>query len=131
MKMHPVFGAEIMQPIAQMKNMLPGLRWHHERWSGGGYPDGLEGEQIPLMARIIAVADTFDAMTTNRPYQEAMTYEQAVDVINGRLKGFTLDPDVVEAFNRAYRLGRIRTETLQENEVEESSLEAEAEPVKA
>ena len=96
-----------MAPIPQMKKILPGLRWHHERWQGGGYPDGLVGEQIPLMARIIAVADTFDAISTHRPYQTAMTFPEALQLIN-RLKGVNLDERVVEAFNRVYATGRIK-----------------------
>ena len=106
-KKHPVLGANIMAPIRQMKNIIPGLRWHHERWHGGGYPDGLEGGQIPLMARVIAVADTFDAITTNRPYQKTMSFEEGHALINEKLKGTALDERVVEAFNRAYQLGLI------------------------
>jgi HAMP domain-containing protein len=106
-KTHPVLGANIMAPIRQMKNMLPGLRHHHERCDGSGYPDRLERAGIPFMARIIAVADTFDAITTNRPYQRRMTFEQAVARIN-ELKGPALDDEVVEAFNRACHAGLIR-----------------------
>ena len=72
MKQHPSKGANIMRPVAQLKDMLPGIELHHERMDGAGYPYGLTGDQIPMMARIIAVADTFDAITTNRPYQSAM-----------------------------------------------------------
>ncbi|HEX5044527.1 MAG TPA: HD domain-containing phosphohydrolase [Candidatus Polarisedimenticolaceae bacterium] len=109
MKTHTTRGAAIMAEIPKMKEILPGLRSHHERWKGGGYPDGLSGEQIPLMARIIAVADTFDAMTTDRPYQRAMTMEAAHARIN-QLKGVGLDERVVEAFNRAFLAGEIRSE---------------------
>lgn len=107
MKTHPVRGAAIMTPIRQMKNMIPGLRNHHERWAGGGYPDGLRGEQIPLMARIIAVADTFDATTTERPYQRAMTFDEARSRIN-ELAGKVLDARVVDAFNGAFEAGAFR-----------------------
>ena len=107
MKTHPARGAAIMESIHQMKNILPGLRSHHERWAGGGYPDGIAGEEIPLMARIIAVADTFDATTTERPYQRAMTYEQARNRIN-EIQGKVLDSRIVEAFNRAYDAGAFR-----------------------
>jgi len=110
MKTHTTRGAAIMSEIPKMKEILPGLRSHHERWKGGGYPDGLSGEQIPLMARIIAVADTFDAMTTDRPYQRAMTLEAAHARIN-QLKGVALDERVVEAFNRAFLAGEIHTGT--------------------
>jgi HAMP domain-containing protein len=71
MKQHPAKGANIMRPVAQLKDMLPGIELHHEHMDGRGYPYGLHGEDIPMMARIIAVSDTFDAMTTNRPYQSA------------------------------------------------------------
>ena len=72
MKQHPTKGANIMRPVAQLRDVLPGIELHHERMDGAGYPYGLHGEQIPMMARIIAVADTLDAITTNRPYQSAM-----------------------------------------------------------
>jgi HD-GYP domain-containing protein (c-di-GMP phosphodiesterase class II) len=111
MKSHPVLGANIMSRIRRMKRVLPGLRWHHERWKGGGYPDGLVGEQIPLMARIIAVADTFDAVTTHRPYQTAMTFSEALEVLS-KLKGVGFEERIVEAFNRAYAKGLIRPEDI-------------------
>jgi len=104
MKTHPERGAKIMGRIPQMKNTVPGMRFHHERWSGGGYPLGLKGEEIPLQARIVAVADTFDAMTTDRPYQRALPVADAVARIND-MKGVHLDPQVVEAFNRAFEAG--------------------------
>ncbi len=69
MKQHTIKGANIMRPVSQLKEMLPGIELHHEHMDGRGYPYGLPGPQIPLMARIIGVADTLDAMTTNRPYQ--------------------------------------------------------------
>src|ERR1700689_290834 len=81
MKQHPSKGANIMRPVAQLKEMLPGIELHHEHVNGGGYPHGLQGNQIPLMARIIAVADTLDVMTTNRPYQSAMDLEFALNRI--------------------------------------------------
>jgi HD-GYP domain-containing protein (c-di-GMP phosphodiesterase class II) len=120
MKTHTVLGASIMRPIRQMKNILPGLRYHHERMNGGGYPDGLPGPDIPLMARIIAVADTFDAITTVRPYQRPMTFDQALDRLN-ELKGQHLDERIVEAFNRAYRAGRIRPGVVDETAADETA----------
>ena len=106
-KTHTTQGASIMAPIRKMKNMIPGIRHHHERCDGSGYPDGLLREETPLMARIIAVADTFDAITTARPYQNPMSFRDAVNRIN-ELRGHALDEDVVEAFNRACREGVIR-----------------------
>ena len=104
MKQHPVKGFNIMKTIEQMRNVLPGLRSHHEQWDGNGYPDRLKGEEIPLIARIIAVADTLDAMTTNRPYQQALTFEFAVERINKNV-GVKYDKNVVAAFNRAIEEG--------------------------
>ncbi len=102
MKTHPPKGAAILGSIPQMREIIPGIRHHHEKWSGGGYPDNLKGESIPTIARIIGVADAFDAMTTNRPYQKAMTFEQAAGRIN-ELKITVYDPRVVEAFNKAFQ----------------------------
>jgi HD-GYP domain-containing protein (c-di-GMP phosphodiesterase class II) len=109
MKTHTTKGAQIMQPIGKMQRVIPGLRSHHERWEGGGYPDNLRAEQIPLMARVIAVADAFDAMTTHRPYQKAMSFTQAQERLN-MLKGLAFDERIVEAFNRAYQQGQIAPE---------------------
>src|SRR5271170_4915735 len=114
MKQHPSKGANIMRPVAQMKEMLPGIELHHERMDGQGYPYGLSGEQIPLMARIIAVADTFDAITTNRPYQSAMDLEYAIERIRS-LAISRFDPLVVNALESAIHSGRLRlTATLVE-----------------
>lgn len=106
MKLHTVIGAEILSPIEQLKDVLPAVRWHHESWNGRGYPDGLRGDQIPLFARIVAVADTFDAVTTNRPYQQAYDLQFAVDTIT-KLAGNRFDAKVVTAFLRAYDAGEI------------------------
>ncbi|HSK77637.1 MAG TPA: HD domain-containing phosphohydrolase [Thermoanaerobaculia bacterium] len=107
MKMHTVMGADIVAPIEQLKEMIPAIRWHHEAWNGRGYPDGLKGEQIPLFARIVAVADTFDAITTNRPYQQAYSLQFAVETIT-RLTGSRFDAKIVTAFLRAFEAGDIR-----------------------
>ncbi len=104
MKTHPPKGAAILGGIPQMREIIPGIRHHHEKWQGGGYPDGLKGDLIPLIARIIGVADAFDAMTTNRPYQKGMTFERAAARIN-ELTPTVYDPAVIEAFNRAYHAG--------------------------
>ncbi len=104
MKTHPERGARILGRIPQMRNIVPGMRFHHERWRGGGYPLGLKGDEIPLQARIIAVADTFDAMTTDRPYQRSFTVADAIARISD-MKDLQLAPEVVEAFNRAHEAG--------------------------
>ncbi len=108
MKTHPPKGAQILGSIPQMREIIPGIQYHHERWSGGGYPDGLMGKQIPLIARIIGVADAYDAMTTDRPYQKAMTPLQAANRIN-ELKTIVYQPAIVEAFNVAFRKGLFRS----------------------
>ena len=107
MKQHPLKGANIMRPVAQLKEMLPGIELHHEHVDGAGYPHGLRGEAIPMMARIIAVADTLDAMTTNRPYQTAMDLEFAMNKIMA-LAGTKFDPAVVDALDRAVRAGKLK-----------------------
>jgi len=107
MKQHTVKGANIMRPVAQLKDVLPGIELHHERMDGQGYPYGLQGEQIPMMARIIAVADTLDAITTNRPYQSAMDLQYAIDRIRS-LAVTRFDPQVVAALESAVKDGRLR-----------------------
>jgi HD-GYP domain-containing protein (c-di-GMP phosphodiesterase class II) len=125
MKMHTVIGAEIMAPIEQLKEMIPAIRWHHEAWNGRGYPDGLKGEQIPLFARIVAVADTFDAITTNRPYQQAYSLQFAVETIT-RLTGSRFDAKIVTAFLRAFEAGEIRAGTSRPSRIETTTVEARA-----
>jgi HD-GYP domain-containing protein (c-di-GMP phosphodiesterase class II) len=106
MKQHPAKGAAIMSGVAQLIDIIPGMKYHHEKWSGGGYPDSLEGEQIPMQARIVAIADTFDAMTTNRPYQKAMELGYVVEKIKS-FAGTRFDPRVVDAFVQGVRRGDI------------------------
>ncbi|HEX3094923.1 MAG TPA: HD domain-containing phosphohydrolase, partial [Candidatus Angelobacter sp.] len=91
MKTHTTKGAAILRPVEALRDMLPGIELHHESLDGRGYPYGLKGEQIPLMPRIIMVADTFDAMTTNRPYQAAMDPEYVIRIINS-LAATKFDP---------------------------------------
>jgi HD-GYP domain-containing protein (c-di-GMP phosphodiesterase class II) len=107
MKTHTTKGANILRPVEQLAEMLPGIELHHEALDGRGYPYGLKGDQIPLLARVIAVADTFDALTTNRPYQQAHTPDQALQIIQN-LAGKRLDPDAVAALLAVYGRGEIR-----------------------
>jgi HD-GYP domain-containing protein (c-di-GMP phosphodiesterase class II) len=107
MKTHTTKGANILRPVTQLAEMLPGIELHHEALDGRGYPYGLQGDQIPLLARVIAVADTFDALTTNRPYQQAHTPDQALQIIQN-LAGKRLDPDAVKALLAVYARGEIR-----------------------
>ncbi len=106
MKMHPLKGAGIMAPIAEMAESVPGVKYHHEYFGGGGYPEGLSGDAIPVMARIIGVADTFDAMTTDRCYQPRMPLDEAMDQIRS-LSGIRYDPEVVAALDLAVKSGEI------------------------
>jgi putative nucleotidyltransferase with HDIG domain len=112
MKQHTVKGANIMRPVSQLKNMLPGIELHHEHMDGRGYPYGLTAPQIPLMARIIGVADTLDAMTTNRPYQSAMDLEYALGKIKA-LAGSKFDTIVVNALEVAVIAGKIRLSAVE------------------
>jgi HD-GYP domain-containing protein (c-di-GMP phosphodiesterase class II) len=107
MKTHTTKGANILRPVPQLAEMLPGIELHHEALDGRGYPYGLQGDQIPLLARVIAVADTFDALTTNRPYQTAHTPDQALQIIQN-LAGKRLDPEAVKALLAVYARGEIR-----------------------
>ena len=106
MRRHPDIGAQIMTPISKLKTIIPGIRNHHETWDGNGYPDKLKGEEIPMVARIIGVADTFDAMTTNRPYQKAMSLEYVTEKMRA-MSGTRFDPQVVHAFVAAVDAGDI------------------------
>jgi HD-GYP domain-containing protein (c-di-GMP phosphodiesterase class II) len=106
MKTHTTKGANILRPVAQLKDMIPGIELHHESLDGRGYPRGLQDTEIPLLPRIIAVADTFDALTTNRPYQQAHDPESALRIIHS-LSGKRLDPTAVAALTAIYERGEI------------------------
>ncbi len=96
-RLHPIVGANLLAPIRGFKKIIPMIYHHHEWYNGGGYPDGLVGEKIPLAARVLAVADGFDAMTSNRPYRKAQLAEWAVEEIK-KQRGIQYDPAVVDAF---------------------------------
>jgi len=97
MREHPAIGAQIVAPIRFLAEAVDIVRSHHERWDGAGYPRGLAGEQIPLAARIFAIADSFDAMTSDRPYRSAMPLEQALGEIRDGA-GTQFDPEAAKAF---------------------------------
>jgi cyclic di-GMP phosphodiesterase len=107
-ELHPTIGAEILSSVALLQGEgVKVVRSHHERWDGAGYPDGLAGEEMPLGARIFALADALDAMTSDRPYRDALSWEQATDEILSQ-DGAQFDPQVVRAFCiRERRLRRI------------------------
>ena len=106
MQEHATIGAIILQPIHGLEEVAAAVKAHQERYDGKGYPDRLRGREIPLMARIVSVADAFDAMTTDRPYRARIADEVALEEITG-CAGTQFDPQVVEAFLRAYRNGAI------------------------
>jgi len=106
MEEHPTVGAIILQPIKGMEEVAKAVRSHHERYDGKGYPEALRGAEIPLITRVISVADTFDAMTTDRPYRKRLSDEAALKEIQ-ECSGTQFDPVVVEAFMRVYRKGSI------------------------
>jgi len=105
-KRHSEIGAKIVEHIRQLKEVIPGVKYHHEQVNGKGYPNGLRGEEIPILAKIVAVADTYDAMTTDRPYRKAIEKETAIEELK-RCSGTQLDKEVVEAFIQAYQKGEI------------------------
>jgi HD-GYP domain-containing protein (c-di-GMP phosphodiesterase class II) len=125
MKTHTTKGANILRPVTQLAEMLPGIELHHEALDGRGYPYGLKGDQIPLLARVIAVADTFDALTTNRPYQQAHTPDQALQIIKN-LAGKRLDPAAVTALLAVYERGEIK---IQRFTIKRPILQPQAQPV--
>ena len=103
----------MIRDIPYLAAAVPMVLYHHERWDGKGYPEGLAGDDIPLGARVLAVADAFDAMTTNRPYREALSGEAAYqEILRGAGKQF--DPEIVEALKRCWQSGKIQ-EILRSN----------------
>lgn len=101
---HPRAGARMVELVRPLRPAVPGVLHHHERWDGRGYPDGLEGGAIPVEARILAVADTYDAMTSDRAYRRALRPEHAVSEIE-RCSGSQFDPEIVTVFVEAWRDG--------------------------
>lgn len=105
-KEHPIIGVTILGPIKELEDAMLGVKYHHERYDGSGYPEGLKGNQIPLIASIISVADTFDAMTTDRPYRHRLSKNEAIEEIK-QISGTQLDPEVVSAFIELYQEGMV------------------------
>jgi len=105
-KHHSDMGAEIIEHIRSLREIVPGVKYHHEQLNGSGYPHGLKGKDIPMLARIVSVADTYDAMTTDRPYRKALEKEVAVEELR-KYAGTQFDKEVVEAFIQAYQRGEI------------------------
>jgi putative nucleotidyltransferase with HDIG domain len=94
---HPKNGAKLLLRVATLRAAIPYVLYHHERWDGTGYPSGKAGEEIPLEARVLAVADAFDAMTSDRPYRRALTHEEALAEVE-RCAGSQFDPRIAQVF---------------------------------
>jgi HD-GYP domain-containing protein (c-di-GMP phosphodiesterase class II) len=109
MRSHPEMTANIMRPLRRFNRHREIASWHHERWDGYGYPDGLKGENIPILARIVAIADTWDAMTGDRVYRKGMSVERALGILEKERNSGQWDPSVVDAF-----LDLVRKEGTQE-----------------
>ena len=96
-KKHPEIGYRILRDIPQLNDILPGVLHHHEAWTGGGYPSGIQGEEIPLVARLITLADSFDAMSSTRTYRNAMSRKDVLEEIQ-RCTGTQFDPELAPIF---------------------------------
>jgi putative two-component system response regulator len=106
MRSHPHMGVTILQPIKELENSILGVKYHHERYDGTGYPEGLKGDKVPFIAAIIAVADAFDAMTTNRPYRCGLSKEKAKEEIH-RQSGKQFHPLVADTLVELIEENRI------------------------
>jgi HD-GYP domain-containing protein (c-di-GMP phosphodiesterase class II) len=113
MKQHPAIGARIMSQVRMLRDELPAMAEHHERLDGAGYPKGLDRETISLAGRIVAVADVFDALTSDRPYRRALPVEEALDYLNHRSEK-EFDRQCVNSLVQAYMRGLIRTQKERE-----------------
>jgi HD-GYP domain-containing protein (c-di-GMP phosphodiesterase class II) len=120
MKQHPAIGANIVSNLPNARRFLSGIKYHHEKWDGTGYPEGLAGDDIPFFGRIVAVADVFDAMVSGRSYSGFIDEKDAVEKLSSEKDLF--DPDIVRAFVRAWESGRLTQKTsTQKNKVSDES----------
>jgi hypothetical protein len=103
MRSHPARGQEICQHLRSLNPVLPIIRYHHERWDGTGYPDGLRGKQIPLLARVLQIADIYDALTSPRPYKRAYDVKQALRIIEKETEQGWRDPEIVTLFFQLHK----------------------------
>jgi putative two-component system response regulator len=101
-KRHPVAGVRIVEPLQSVRNAIPLIRWHHERLDGGGYPDGISGDAIPMAVRVLSVADVYDAMSTARPYRPPLSYDDCVATMRKDADGGGLDPEVIRCFCESF-----------------------------
>ncbi|MFK7999044.1 MAG: HD domain-containing phosphohydrolase [Polyangiales bacterium] len=123
---HPTHGRDILEPISFLHPLIPGVHLHHERWDGAGYPLGLEGQEIPIIARIISVADTYDAMTSDRAYRKALPHGAAVSEIQ-RCSGSQFDSDVAHPFVEAIEARRAEDAERKKDEEREEAERAQDE----
>ena len=121
MKSHPVNSERLIASIKKLNDISPGIKHHHERWDGFGYPDKLAGENIPLEARIIAIADTYDAMTSTRSYRKALDHEVAIDEIK-KCSGSQFDPVLAAKFVEIENLIRAAKDNPEEFYMQYSTL---------
>jgi len=98
MRQHPETGESICRPLKSLKDVLPIIRHHHEHWDGSGYPDGLKGEEIPLLARVLQTVDVYDALRTARPYKPVLAHEDAARVMRNESAAGRWDPSLVQNF---------------------------------
>ncbi|MCW5963057.1 MAG: HD domain-containing protein [Bryobacterales bacterium] len=122
MQSHTLKGEEICRPMISLSRVLPIIRNHHERWDGSGYPDRLSREDIPLLARILQIADIFDAITTKRPYKSAQTPSEAMQILEQQAGSGLLDPALVEAFLKIAGYPHLSHQTQQEQSLLSQSL---------
>ena len=124
MKLHPIIGAEIVSHMPNAHRFVSGIKYHHEKWDGTGYPEGLIGEDIPFFGRIVAVADVFDAMVSGRSYSGFIDQQDAVERLDNEKELF--DPEILKAFHRAWESGAItlKTSTLNQDLPEEEIIDA-------
>ena len=120
MRTHPIKGEEICRPLKSLEPVLPIIRSHHEKWDGTGYPDGLKGEEIPLLARILQVADIYDALTSKRPYKAPLKPERALEIMKVETGRGWRDPQLMSVFFRLHEQGvsRVTREIRHETSVE-------------
>ena len=124
MRLHTVRGEEICRPMKTLAPVLPIIRGHHERWDGSGYPDGLRGEEIPLLARILQVADIYDALTTARPYKPALSHQEAVEIMLDEARRGWRDPELVLLFAEAARADTPGPEETEDHAAMQRSLDS-------
>jgi putative two-component system response regulator len=104
-KQHTVQGAHIVEPLRSIRSVTPLIRWHHERCDGKGYPDGLDARTIPLMVRILSVADVFDSLASRRPYRAAIPHDECLEVLRNDAAKGGLDPELVRVFCKVMEAG--------------------------